>query len=118
MMSTNATLMAIGPFTNELVEYLDYGPWDYKGVKEGDRVVMTLVTCRTADASRALAEALGFKLMDLGKHVFDGVTQEQHKRLIKFMVAGEGVTAAECSMESFDKIARNRRWTFVYQPNA
>lgn len=117
-MGMDATLIAIGPYEARLVEHLDYGPWDYKDVKEGQAVVVTLVTCRTDEASRALAAALGTEPMKLGDHVFTGLTREQHRGLMRFALKGEGARAAECYLEAIDAIARNRKWTFIYQPNA
>lgn len=116
-MGTNATLIAIGPYEDRLVEYLDYGSWDYKGVEEGRRVVATLVSCRTSEASRALAAVLGFGLMDLGKHVFDGLTKDQHRGLVRFAMKGEGVRAADCWLGTIDAVARSRKWTFVFLPS-
>jgi len=117
-MGMDATLIAIGPYDEKLIPHLDYGPWDYKDAKEGDLVVTTLVTCRTTDASTALATALGVRPMDLGRHVFDGLTRTQHQLLMRFSLAGEGRTAAECAVEAIDALSRNRKWMFVYQPNA
>jgi hypothetical protein len=117
-MGMDATLMAIGPFEDRLLLHLDYDPWHYKNVKEGRRVVVTLVECRTTDASEALAEALGVGAMDLGDHVFDRLTREQHRRLMRFALKGEGSRAAECWAEDIDALARLRAWTFVFMPNA
>lgn len=117
-MGMKATLIAIGPFKDDLIPHLDYGPWDYKGVKDGDRVVTTIVTCRTADASRELAAALGSEPLGLGNHVFTGLTREQHRGLMRFALKGEGARAADCDVEAIDILGRLRTWTFVYQPNA
>ena len=117
-MGMDATLIAIGPYDDKLIPHLDYGPWAYKDVKEGDYVVTTLVTCRTSDASRALAKVLGFGPMDLGRHVIQPLTREQHRGLMRFVLKGEGVAAAECDVEAIDKLGRLRTWMFVYQPNA
>lgn len=117
-MGMQATLMAIGPFEDRLLLHLDYDPWSYKNVKEGRRVVATLVNCRTTDASKALAEALGVGVMDLGDHVFDGLTRGQHRGLMRFALRGEGLRAAECWVEDIDALARLRTWMFVFLPNA
>ena len=117
-MGAEAELMAIGSFDDDLVEHLDYGPWDYKDVKPGQRVVTTLVLCRTTDASKALAEALGVGYMELGRHVFDGLTPVQFRALMRFALVGEGKVAADCRVEAIDVLSRRGGWTFVYRPNA
>ena len=109
--------MAIGPFEERLVEHLDYPPWDYKGTKDGQKVVTTLVNCRTTDASRGLAKALGVGVMDLGDHVFDRLTREQHRGLVRFVMKGAGSTGADCWMGAIDALSRLETWTFVFLPN-
>ena len=86
-------------------------------MKEGQRVVATLVSCRTSDASHALARALGFGVMDLGEHVFDGLTKGRHRGLVRFSMKGEGVRGADCWLGTIDAVARSGRWTFVFLPN-
>lgn len=113
-----ATLLAIGSYEERLVQYLDYDPWNYKGVEEGQKVVATLVNCRTSDASRELAEALGFGVMDLGKHVMEGLTKGQHRGLMRFALKGEGARAADCWVQAIDALVRLGTWTFVFLPNA
>lgn len=117
-MGMKATLMAIGPFEERLVQYLDYGPWDYKGVEDGEKVVATLINCRTTDASKALAEALGFGVMELGKHVISCLSKGQHRGLVRFALKGEGKTAADLWLDAIDVLARLKAWTFVFLPNA
>ena len=116
-MSTKSTLMAIGPFEERLVAHFDYPPWDYKGMEEGQKVVTTLVNCRTTDASRELAKTLGFGTMDLGKHVFDRLTREQHRGLVRFALKGEGHVGADCWMGAIDALSKLNTWTFVFLPN-
>lgn len=112
-----ADLLAIGPFADAIVTHLDYPPWHYKGVREGDVVVTTLITCRTSDSSEALAGALGVGSMDLGRHVFRGLTPQQRRDLMRFMLAGEGKVAADCDVEGVDALSRREGWVFVYRPN-
>ncbi len=117
-MGMKADLIAIGVYRDDLVEYLDYGPWDYKDVKPNQLVITTLITCRTADASRELAAALGVGAMELGRHVFKrGLTPEQRRGVIRFLMKGAGSTAADGSVEAVDALSRNK-WTFIYRPNA
>lgn len=117
-MGMNADLLAIGPFDEDIVKYLDYGPWCYKGIEAGQKVVTTLITCRTSESSESLARALGFGSMDLGQHVMAGLSEAQRKNLVRFMLVDDGVTAADCHVEAVDALSRRAGWTFIYRPNA
>lgn len=111
-----AELMAIGPFSDEVLVYLDYSPWHYAGVKDGDTVVTTVVRCRTSEASSDLATALGVGSMELGKHVFQSLTEDQRRELMKFCY-GIGARAADCYTEAIDALARSGQWMFIYRPH-
>jgi len=115
-MGMDAELTAFGPFEDIYVKYLDYGPWEYRGVEMGEVVVTTLVTCRTSESSRMLAEALGFGAMDLGKHVFKP-TEEQRVSLLRFLMGEDGKRATSSWDEAVDAMARDDRWTFMYRPH-
>lgn len=115
-MGMDAQLLAIGPYEEELVQYLDHDPWAYKDVKPGERVVATVIACRTSEASWGLATALGFGPMELGKHVMEGLTREQHRALMRFMLVGEGKVAADCWVEALDALISRGTWMFVYMP--
>jgi hypothetical protein len=67
-MGMDADLLAIGPFSSDIADILDYPPEYYEGVKPGTKVITTVFLCETTDQSNGLAEALGIDPWDFGAH--------------------------------------------------
>jgi hypothetical protein len=76
-MSTQARLLAFGPFSEEVRDHLDY-PYRYYGdVKDGSIVTATPIHCNTSEWSREVADALGFELWDFNGHYVGEMSTEQ-----------------------------------------
>ncbi|MEM6782925.1 MAG: hypothetical protein AAF624_04220 [Bacteroidota bacterium] len=105
-MSLDAQVIAIGPFLPALVDCLDYPARFYEKVPPGTTVICTVFQGLTNEGSTQLAEALGFRPFDLGKHAIglDGVDDE---RLRMFDLD---------AFERFDRL-REAGFQFYYLPN-
>jgi hypothetical protein len=66
-----AEVIAIGPFSSKIVEFLDYSPNYYSKVSEGAIVLATLITCVGTSQSEEIAAALGFSAWDFNAHHVD-----------------------------------------------
>ena len=69
-MGREATLKAVGPFSDSIVHLMDYPPEYYSDVPRGAKVVLTAVVCASSASSDDLATALGFGCWELHKHCF------------------------------------------------
>lgn len=67
-MPTNANVICIGPYKDEIKDHLDYKAADYEGVPTGTPVISTLFHCNTSGQSNRLAEVLGCDPMNHNTH--------------------------------------------------
>jgi len=70
-MGLDAQVIAIGPFSQEIAESLEYGPQRYSEVLDGATVITTVFLAPTSDDSRALAAVFGVGAFEMGKHHLD-----------------------------------------------
>ena len=70
-MGLDAQVIAIGPYSSEIVSSLEYGEKFYTGVAPGTTVVTNVFLAGTSDASNKLASAFGVEAMELGRHKLD-----------------------------------------------
>ena len=71
-MGLDAQVIAIGPFSQEIAESLEYGAQRYAEVADGATVVTTMFLAPTSTDSHALAAAFGVGAFEMGKHHLDG----------------------------------------------
>ena len=57
-MGMDARLLAIGPFSRDIVDALEYYNNSYNGVPIGATIITTVAVCTTTDGSEGLARAL------------------------------------------------------------
>lgn len=69
-MSHNAELLAIGNFSNDIKDILDYPPEYYEDTPEGSIICTGLAWMPTTDSSERLAEAFGIDSWKFEEHVF------------------------------------------------
>ena len=67
-MSTNAHLIGVGPFSEDIVNYLDYPVHWYKEVMNGHRVITHLFLCSSKYETDQLCNILGIEAMEFSTH--------------------------------------------------
>lgn len=70
-MGLDAQVIAIGPFSQEIADSLEYGVQRYTGVPGGATVITTMFLAATSSDSHALAAAFGVGAFEMGKHHLD-----------------------------------------------
>ena len=106
-MGLDAAVIAIGPFGSEVVDHLEYGADSYACAREGARIVTTVFTAETTDASERLARAFGVGAWDLGRHHLDPAGADV-----------DGLTEISSEREVADFLAlRAAGFEFFYQPH-
>jgi hypothetical protein len=75
-MSTQANLLAFGPFRESIAQHLEYPADCYSDVPEGTPVMSELLFTSTRDSSEALASAIGISLYDVAKHCNVQITRK------------------------------------------
>ena len=70
-MGLDAQVIAIGPFSQEVADSLEYGAQRYAGVPVGATVITTMFLAPTSSDSHALAAAFGVGALEMGKHHLD-----------------------------------------------
>lgn len=64
----DAELLAIGPFSREVVDALCYPPDFYEDTPVGSTVITRVACCNTTDSSKGLAQALGMHPWHFHQH--------------------------------------------------
>lgn len=67
-MGLDAQVIAIGPFSSDVLPVLEYAPHCYENVNQGTTVILNVFLACTSEASHQLAAAFGVGAMDLGRH--------------------------------------------------
>ena len=67
-MGMNAELLAIGKYTPEVRDALDYHSDCYKDTPIGSTIITSVIHCNTTDASEKLARALGISPWAFEQH--------------------------------------------------
>ena len=67
-MGLDAQIIAVGPFSRQIVPALEYPEPDYARVKDGATVVSNVFLAMTSEESHKLAACFGVGAMDLGRH--------------------------------------------------
>jgi hypothetical protein len=70
-MGCDAEVIAIGPFSKEIVPALGYPAEQYRGVPEGATVITTVFEAFGSTQSEKLSQCFGVGRWDLGRHVLD-----------------------------------------------
>jgi hypothetical protein len=71
IMGLDAQVIAIGPFSEELLPAMEYGPRFYADVAAGQTIVVNVFVASASPSLRELALAFGVGPMELGKHHLD-----------------------------------------------
>ncbi len=109
-MGMDAELLAIGKFSKELADFLEYPKEFYDDTPEGAIVITSVLVCNTSRASRALAKALKVSPWNFGEHCeLDGVDINEDL-LLEDSVDGEDAVL------SF-RALRDHGFKFYYRPN-
>jgi hypothetical protein len=70
-MGCDAEIIAIGPFSTQIVPALGYPEEQYRGVAEGTRVIAFVFEASGSTESEKLARCFGVGRWELGRHVLD-----------------------------------------------
>jgi hypothetical protein len=106
-MGLDAQVIAIGPFSKEIADALEYGAYRYAEVPEGATVVTTMFVAPTSEDSHALAAAFRVGTFEMGKHHLDA-----HKADL----AQLGDVCSEREIADFLSL-RARGFQFYFLPN-
>lgn len=107
-MGLDAQVIAIGPFSDDVLPCLEYGALCYAEVEQGTTVVTNLFIACTSEASHALAKAFGVGAMELGKHHLSPIGTDMALLREHF---------GERDVACFERLAE-RGFQFYYLPNA
>lgn len=70
-MSMDADVIGIGPFSQDIIDLLDYPAEYYDNVKHGAIIVVTVFRAPSTESSYLLASALGVDAWDFNTHKID-----------------------------------------------
>ena len=107
-MGLDAQVIAIGPYSSEVVSSLEYGESFYVGVAPGTVIVTNVFLACTSEDSHKLASAFGVGAMELGKHKLNPDAANVAELVNVF---------GENNVAEFQCLARNG-FSFFYLPNA
>lgn len=85
-MGLAAQIIGIGPYSPDLAWALEYPIERYADVGVGTTVVTNVFVACSTDESRAIAEAFGFGVSDLGSHHIDPAQANYAKLTAAFSV--------------------------------
>jgi len=74
-MSINAELIGVGPYSEKILDCLEYPAHCYHNISEGTMVIVTLFQCKGSSKSRNLAENVDCDIIDPGTHCLE-ITRE------------------------------------------
>jgi len=80
-MGLDAQVIAIGEFSKEIGNYLEYGFDSYKSTSEGSTVISNVFIASTSSTSHFLASCFGVGAWDLGRHELDAYAADLNKLL-------------------------------------
>lgn len=97
-MGATLRVLAMGPFTKEVLQALEYpDPW-YEGIADGRKVVTCVIKTITTSSSEVVAECFNAKLFDFGTHygcapdlakveqaVIEGVLDEDEEKHVQVL---------------------------------
>ena len=111
-MGMDAELLAIGPFSKDIVDALEYPNCYYASTPKGATIVTTVANCCTTDGSEKLAQALGIHPMCFEEHC--GIQPDLNK--VDLELFAEAVEGGMEDVADFLKLAANG-FKFYYMPN-
>ncbi len=117
-MGCQADIIAIGPFLPSVVTYLDYPEEHYRELSHGTPVVTTVLYVNTTDASKQLAQILGFNLWDLNEHCFckEDLWETSWQDLFELLVTQATDFNADEAIKGFQTLAKEG-FMFYFRPN-
>lgn len=107
-MGLDAEVIAIGPFSQCVLNALEYGPNFYSNVEEGVLVIVHVFLACNSENSHLLASAFGVGAMDLGKH---------HLSAQRANLSALREAFGESNVRQFLTL-RDNGFDFYYAPNA
>lgn len=107
-MGLDAEVIAIGPYSEEVLPAMEYGPERYRDVQKGQSVIVHVFIACTSEESYELAEAFGVGAFELGKHHLEPEHANIDKLVSRF---------GQQDVDQF-KLLRANGFSFYYLPNA
>jgi hypothetical protein len=112
-MGMDADVIAIGPFSQDIIDMLDYPAEYYDKTKPGATVITTVFSATSTDLSYQLARAMGVDAWDFNTHKIDpkNVDMEDLEEFVD--------CAVEHGMEDITTFIKlvGKGFTFFYRPN-
>lgn len=120
-MGMHAYLMGMGPFAQSIADCLEYPAEYYNDVSPGQIVFAAFFLCRTSDASRRLAEAMGTKAEAMGRHeiltgLIRGAARYDGPLYVFLREHGGGVDHEPGDLVKLARLGRQPGWRFFYRP--
>ena len=112
-MGMDADIIGAGPFSQDIIDILDYPAEYYKDTKEGKIVLVTTFRVNTADQSYELARALGVKAWDFNTHKIDPAKIDKDD-LVEFACGAAGYCLSHVG--AFFRLI-DKGFIFMYRPN-
>lgn len=112
-MGMDANVIGAGPFSQDVVDILDYPAEYYKDTKEGTIVLVSIFLANTTDQSYELARALGVEAWDFNTHKIDPAKIDRDA-LVEF--ACGSVELSVSHVDAFFKLIE-KGFIFIYRPN-
>jgi hypothetical protein len=114
-----AEIMAIGPFSEAVLDCLYYQNDRYNGTDDGAVVYSRLLRCASSEMSCDLARALGFEPWDFNHHWIEQLSLEQLAGVKAFLREHEASLGETFARDIFVEVKtlRSHGFHFLYLPN-
>jgi len=115
-MGTQAEMIAIGPFSQDIRSFLMYPSELYDDVEKGAQVIGHVCFVNASNASHLLAEAFGFQLWDFNRHIFKLKSEDE----VNWGLLEEALERQECEYEDVQtRILKFmlHGFLFIFDPN-
>lgn len=115
-MGTDAALVAIGPFSEDVVKYLCYPSECYEDTKQGNTVYTIICWMSTTSGSEQLAEALGVEPWNFNQHFLLAEKIDVAKFVAVMKDSRDGNFDLDETMDVINTL-KGKGFLFIYLPN-
>lgn len=113
-MGTDACILAIGTFGDDVLDLLDYSQEFYDDTRPGAVVTRTFFICESSRQSEELASAFGFEPWDFNSHHIHLLQDVDWESLSELQ---EHSSWDEDMIREFKELFNTNRFFFLYMPN-
>ena len=115
-MGMDAELVAIGPFSEDIVNYLSYPPEYYEDTEKGNTVYTVICSMATSAGSEELAQALGIEPWDFNRHFFTSDMMNAANFAVMMQDSKDGNFDFDESIDAISAL-KGKGFLFIYLPN-